>query len=774
MKTRTFLILVICALGCLSFGDPRVSPPPEQCNPSAKAFDGYTFIHPGIVQSKSAYAPYLVRFGDYYNSYLESDIAKKENLREWQGRFCYQAPDTDIERVVYLGSRNELQNLYNAAQSRSKDIPLPFTNNLFASQIVQSGCSEVPEYLMFKNACERFATMKPSKWNAVGVQRDSQAMANLILEGLDLFKHTESHFLRQRIAYQVVRMAHYNYNYAQVVELYNFLLPKVDRRKPSIIYFWTLGHLAGALQKLGKRPEAAYRYMQVFRQDPGKRSTAHRSFYLRDEAEWRAALALCINDKERASMYIMRAAASEVKNVDDLKSIYQLDPGNDQLGLLLVSAVQSVERVLLTNQYTELVHQKKPNVGARNEAARRLIALQSFTHEVIKEGKADNIKLWRCMDAYCSILRFDDYQSDLAMKHCRAMLDPKDPYDKELTVQLDIWTHLLNIHKIRMDDPYAQDAAFRVRSYAIHMIIPSFEPYLKERLGVAFGKSNNPGKAVVAAFDKKALLFKPDLAQLDDLIGTIEQGTNSAIETDLTTDRMMQPDKNYFVDAKGMALLGMHQPEAALQTLQQLTPGYTSPKYSPFKEYINEQVNRAVADSVNVTRQELAAKIIEYEFAAKANFTQPDKAAKYYYLLGLCYYNCSYFGYSWQAFDAFRSGSNWTRLSKGPVFGAANTPFGNLEILDLNTSLEYFEKAIKTARSEELKAKAIFMAARCRQKQWFCDAKCTYKPGNKEIPVVPDAYAQYHQMFLKQATKTEFYKQVVGECKWFGVYARRR
>ncbi len=766
------VLLWLALLIASSFGRSDQAAPPQQCNPNAKAFDGYTFIHPGIVQANSAYAPYLVQFGDYYNQYFETDIAKQENIAEWKERFCYQSPASDVERIVYLASRTDLQNLYNAASMGAKEAPHPFKLNLFAQQIVSGKCTEVPQYLMFANSCQLFADPSSDKWKPT--KADSLQMANRILEGLELFKHTNSHFIRQRIAYQVIRMAHYSRNYPQVVELYNYLIPKVDRRKNSIIYWWSLGHLAGALQKLGKRSEAAYRYMLVFRNDPGKRATAHRSFYLRDDKEWAAALALCQDNREKATMYILRASASRIKHPDDLKAIYALDPANKQLGLLLVSSVQSLERVILTNQFTELRNNKKPDPALRNAASRRLIELQDFVRLVMREGKADNLKLWKCMDAYLSVLRFDNAEAQASLEHCRRLLEPNKSYDNELSTQLDIWTHLLHIHQLDPGSAYAEDAAFRIRSLAIHLLIPSFEPYLKERLGIAYGKSQHPGKAVVTAFDRRALLYNLNLEQLDDLIGSLSSGESSAIETDMATNKYMESDIPFYIEAKGTALLGMAQPEAAYQTLQKLPLNFEAKKFSPFKERISERVHTPVSDSVNVTRKELAAKILEYQFAAKANFDKPDVAAKYLYLLGLCYYNCSYFGYSWEAFDPYRSGASWTRLAKGPVFPLSGTPAGNLELLNTKTAMLYFDQALRTAKSKEWKARAAFMAARCQQKAWFTDARCTYKPGSKEIPVVPAEYSEYQNWFLKNCRDTEFYKQVIAECLWYGAYARRQ
>lgn len=439
--------------------------------------------------------------------------------------------------------------------------------------------------------------------------------------------------------------------------------------------------------------------------------------------------------------------------------------------------MQSLERVLLKNQITELKHNEKPNQVLRNQAASQLIDLQDFMFRVIKDGKADNLKLWHCMSTYADVLRSDHYQAEVNIKYCRNLLTDKDEYETELLKQLDIWEHLLRINQLRMDDTYAEDAAFRLRSYAIHTLIPTFEPYLKDRLGLAYGKTNQPGKAVVTAFSQNALLFNPKLDQLDDLILSLEaaNGATSAIETEINSDSLMRPNLDFFLEAKGMALLAMAQPEAALQELQRQSAGYKGDLFSPFKERISERINDvAIADTINVTREELAAKILEFQFAARANFTQPDKAAKYYYLLGLCYYNCSYFGYSWKTFDAFRSGQNWTRLSQGPVFGAANTPYGNSEVLDMRTALGYFEQALRIARNTELQAKCLFMAARCQQKQWFADPKCQFRPGNKEIPVIPDAYADYQKLFFQKCSKTEFYKQVVSECKWYEAYARRK
>jgi hypothetical protein len=64
------------------------------------------------------------------------------------------------------------------------------------------------------------------------------------------------------------------------------------------------------------------------------------------------------------------------------------------------------------------------------------------------------------------------------------------------------------------------------------------------------------------------------------------------------------------------------------------------------------------------------------------------------------------------------------------------------------------------------------MAARCRQKQWLSNPDCSYKPGNQQIPTLPSAYQTYYDILNNHFRQTNFYKQIIQECRWFAAYAR--
>jgi hypothetical protein len=101
------------------------------------------------------------------------------------------------------------------------------------------------------------------------------------------------------------------------------------------------------------------------------------------------------------------------------------------------------------------------------------------------------------------------------------------------------------------------------------------------------------------------------------------------------------------------------------------------------------------------------------------------------------------------------------------------TPDGNRENLDVSLALGYFERALAAAQDPEFAARAAFMAARCQQKQYFCDKDSRYRPGSKLIPTLPDQYAVYYNLLLSRYSNTKFYDGIIKECKWLEAYARR-
>ncbi|TNE58133.1 MAG: hypothetical protein EP344_10380 [Bacteroidetes bacterium] len=775
-QRQTWLWALLAGLLFAFIPKHSVEPPAASrsaCDPGARPFPGYSFLLPDIINKNAAYAPFFVTWDDYYQrNYFGKNLQKDDNIEEWIGRFC-DLPDTsDVEYVVYRSSINELIGLRNAALAKGAGDLLPFalTGNTFAEVLAINGCTEAIDYLMFAKRCEPHVVAYGDGWTLP--VRDTTVMQALIEEGRHRFLQTKSHFFRQRYAYQVVRLAHYARQWQQTVDLYNYFIPKFDRKRPSILYYWTLGHLAGALQQLGKYPEAAYRYSVIFRHCPSKRIQAFRSFQIRNDREWAATLKMCQSDEERATLFLLRSARSHTYTVEDMETIYRLDPGNAQLELMLVSDIQQLEKLFLRSPFTEKKHGKIRSAIPKKAAAAHLLSLQRLVRQVAREKKTPNPQLWEAMTGYLELLAGDKYAADKSFSRTKRQLNRKKKYQALLYRQIEIWEIVLEIMKLDGASVSADQAAFRIRSYKTFQEVSSFEPFLQDFLGARYAESAHPGKAILTAYKPEAILYNPRLDVLDDLLALADTEDPVLLEKSMKMDTNQAQIKARLLETKGAYLFSVGQPEAALYVLRQIAPTeqLRLPKYSPFREIFDERINRPVTDTLLLNRRQILEKLLDYEFKAKAAVAMNKPVgAWYYYLIGLGYYNMSYFGYEWEAMDYFRSGANWERLAQGPVFPLRNSPNGNRENTDVSLALSYFEKALAEARTPELAARAAFMAARCQQKQWFCHPDCTYKPGSKNLPQLPELYRGYYQR-LHQYSGTKFYQQIIQECRWLAAY----
>lgn len=766
-----------CLLSFSSFAptDPGADTPPGNCNPNAAPFHGYTFLLPDIIHKNAAYAPFFVRWDDYYQQYYFSkDIQKQENIEEWIERFCGQPQAPDVEYVVYKASAGELNSIRAAAleKKRNPDLPYLLEDNTFAIMLAYNGCTEVIDYLLYAKRCEPYAVLQQGEWTLPAVEPG--AMQSLIDEGMGRFQQTSSHFLKLRYAYQIIRLAHYGRQWQYTVDLYNYLIPKIDRRKSSTVFFWTLGHLAGALRQLGRVPEASYRYALIFRHCPAKRVPAYRSFLIRNDADWKATLRFCQSDDEVATLYLLRAAGSPGFVLEDLAKVYELEPANKQLDLLLVSSVQELEKTFLRTPVTDQRFGAAQGAMKRDLAAKELLDLQKFVRQVIHENECDNPKLWRALNGYLFVLAGDRYAASQELDRVEKMLGDSD-YDQQLFKQLETWRLLIEIQNLDVKSRYVDAAALRIRGYDTYQQNPNFEPFLQDFLSAAYAANNHPGKALLSAFSPKALTYNPRLDVLEDLLKAAAADDPAFLERSMQIDTSPDIIKGRLLEIKGTHLLSIGQPEAALLAMRAIPPAaqLQMAKYSPFKEVFDERVHRAVIDSMLLNRRQIVEKLIDYEFRAKAAEAVGDPAAAwYYYLIGLGYYNMSYFGYEWEAMDYYRSGYNWLRLRSGPVFPLPGSPDGNRENIDVSRALSYFEKSLEQSRNSEMSARAAFMAARCQQKQWFAQADTRYLPGSKLIPTLPGDYYKYYDLLIRKYDKTEFYQERIKECLWLAAYAR--
>jgi hypothetical protein len=684
-----------------------------------------------IVNPTAPASPYFTSFKDIYLKFgRQSIVQPNENINEWYERFCEVAPLSDIEWLIYQSDLADLQELRYAVIQKTGLISY-LRSNKFAVHLVKNKCLETIEYLIFAKQCEPFVK-KLDPWQSKS--RDIQQMEDLIQAGTNHFLNIESHYIRLRMAYQLVRLAHYSGQYSKAKQLYHYFIPKIDH-DPSIIQYWIEGHYAGALKELGERAEAAYYFARVFHYCAAKRESAFLSFEIRTDKEWQNALSFCKNDEERTALYALRASVRDSRALEEMIHIYALQPKSNYLETILIQEIEKQE--------------KSPNMAY-------ILELESFIMKGIAQKKVTHQEIWLLALGYLKYLRADYFEAKLAFKAAASASDAK-----ALLEQLAIFNIALEIKEWgNINDEVAQGIRKIQTDNEVFFRYPALKTLLTGKVFQQLNMQGNPGLAVLFRYGLNAVRIHPNEQVIQDLLALAQKKRLNNFEKDLIASSRISFNQNIHA-LYATWLMILNEWEAAEKIWKKIpTEDIESlGKVNPFIERINECVHCPVkSQERQLTKPQIVAEMIKLQYDVKANRAE---SSQYYYKLGLGLYNMSYFGYAWHVLDDFRSGASMyaRRLTSEPaIVYHALFPNGNREIFDLSKALNYFEKALALSKDDELSARAAYMAARCEQKISMINLSM-----NKR---------KYFALLKAKYKHTSYYEKIIESCKYFKYYAK--
>ncbi|WP_367392772.1 hypothetical protein [Lewinella sp. LCG006] len=733
----------------------------SDCGAGYVPFYGYSFINPEITKFDSELAPFFLDFTQIHEDFFKSqqEVYQLDNAKEWEERYCENAEVEDISYIVYKASRFQLQDLLLAMDSEpgspSRRLGGTLANNSWAKYLVKHSCRETVDYLMFAKTCEPHVVAPADTWR--DINRDTLTMSGLIDEAHDRFLRTESDYIKLRYAFQAIRLAHYSKNYERTLKLVDYYLPKIDY-DPSIVEYWIWGHKAGALQALGKRPEAAYLYSRIFEKCPGKRESAYRSFRIDTNEEWEQSLLLCKNDHERANLYVLRANSSNALLIEEMRNIYAFDPQHQALEMLLVKELQKLEKDLLGESINPFRANNVRQHGIpRVYAGERVIELQNLVRGWLKEGKLRQPPLWKLAQGYLEVLAGNYYFAQRTLAEAEDMIEAK-PLKEQLAV-FRLVLEILSLDEI--GDEEERRLANLGREYKFYKAYPDFPRLINDKLRLLYREQGDDAKAYLMEYSITQLKANPDLDIIDELIALCRKEERTRFEKDLVELKDGSTIESQLLNIKSAHLLGQGFLEAALKAMQEipLPEQDNYGQFNPFVRRFKDCVNCLLPDSVTTyNRIELIERMLEMEFDARAAETA-DQAASIYFDLGEAFYNMSYFGQAWKATDLFRSSSSASRAyrNKGQsVFSQIGLPLGNHENFDTDSARRYFDLARRTAKSKEIQVAAAYMAAKCERNDFYTkQERRTY---------------DYFGIIETDYKDTQFYQRIINECRDYQAY----
>ncbi len=755
-KSLRSLMLALAALGPLLLA--------AQC--PAPAYYGYRFLNPQVVGYDSQLAPFFLHFGAVYRDDLTqpANLQRTANVAEWQERYCDQVTAEEIEVIVYGDNLNPLEGLrrlMNDPKARGADLPPALQANGFARHLLEARCVEVVDYLIYAKHCEPYVTRPEDAFAQQTIA--TQEMKDLIDEGLAAFPRVESQYVRLRYAYQIVRLAHYLREYAYVLEVYDYLMPKIAA-DPSLLDDWIAGHRAGALQSLGRYAESAYLFSRIFERSASKRESAYRSFQIQTDAQWREALLLCRNDHERAMLHVLRAHNGRAVVLEEMHAIYAYEPKNRSLELLTMRELQELERDLLGLDFNPQAARNRRLQRPRPGATDRLIALQGFVNQLVDEGKTGDPDFWLLARGVLEMLAGDYFFADETFAKLGRQTE-NDTILQQLVI-LDDVVEVLKLNRVTdsVELHYYDlltDAELRAR-------YPDLRPLVNDKLEAVYRQTGRSAKADLMRYGFDGLRKNPTVDALRALDRMADSLNRNRFDRALLTDRIGPHAVADINNLLGNDYVQRGQWKTALEIYRRIPFEQLNAygRFAPFVRQLDDRVNfTAPADQPTYNKVELLARLDALEEEADRT-TNDTTAARNYFNIGLALYNLSYFSYNWRFADTFRSGSSaaLAASTRTPtsVFPHVNAPLGNREHLSMDQPLYYFERALRRAPDKEAAALAIYYAAKAERNEHYARGR----PGEGRP-------FSYFRLLRDSYADTNLYAELITECRTFAWFVSR-
>jgi hypothetical protein len=234
-------------------------------------------------------------------------------------------------------------------------------------------------------------------------------------------------------------------------------------------------------------------------------------------------------------------------------------------------------------------------------------------------------------------------------------------------------------------------------------------------------------------------------------------------------------DVNFFIKELRAVLL-MRDPERLEEAASEFNKipleiksqiSNTKTAVSPFTFYTNDpyfedfgyDYENSVPDEKKFTRTKVVNSLLRLYAKAKRK-----NGAEDYFKLGLAYYNMSYYGMSWKLMGYYRQSS------------------GLNGFYDMTVPKQFFEKALNVGGlNREMTAKAHFMLARCDQNV-YCEGSVIRDNYTNYYGVYNDYFDQFQnnirasgfrkhfEVLAYKYSNTEFYRELIKECKYFDYY----
>jgi hypothetical protein len=702
----------------------------------------------------SRYRPFFYSWTPYYGIVFDKahDTRFNEtNVNEWAVYLDNTVPRAELQYLLTTAEASAIDSMAAWLSGKIKSLPTTYQQyKLFTKK--NTKITAFIYYLQWAKKSEAFALNnmehawdyepKKNKVENVNINQLNDAL----LQG---FKTTKDPFLKERYWFQLVRSYFFNEPPRWSIDLFE---KNESQFTKNTLYYRSMAYAAGAYDKLKNKSKANYYFSKVYDGCNALKTVAHYSFRTQEEADWKATLALCANNDEKATLWQMLGVfyADEKRSIQE---IYALNPRSEKLDLLLSRAINKEEENLSLGDDQSKPTQDQPTKDTINQELMTLVA------RIAKAGNTSKPYMWQIVAGYLNML--GRHNDKAATWYATAEKDL--PKEKLPQMQLRLLKLVNTIAASPQVNSILENAVLNDIEWLRSM--NSNEPstfrftgaydWVKRAMANRYLNKQDSLKSVcyvnnIAFYvnDKnveamKAFLDKPNKTPYEQLCA-----------------RLYIMDKNDLLEYQAIRLAYKDELTEAITKIKS-AGGKTLPG-NPFNGRLQDchDCDHQALQKIKYTKVELLRKMKDLEDQIKANKDVHRNAL----LLGNAFYNITHYGNARAFYECDVIGADY--------YGPYEMDNGiRDDLLRMTLARKYYSIALNAAQNDEQKARCHFMLAKCERNQWYNETWYNNNDNQNTDHQRIDFKAWNGFKTLKQQyANTQFYKEVIKECGYFRTY----
>ena len=708
------------------------SKPVEACGGWDPSIEDLTTFDPGVlgddVWGGLEYDPFTEGFGGVCD-----DCGKNAMLADWTA-YLGDVKAEDWTQVLMKASLAEIFAIQKRLAGKAKDAPKGFEQSTLWSSKNQRQVTAAVEFVELLRRMEPQVTF--DMWDGKPRPGPGQSLGKELAAAQRGLAAAKDAFMKQRYAFAIVRAMFYRQEWAALATFHD--KNAATLAAPSEDLKWRARHyLAGALRKDGKDERANLELARIHGAYMPLSGAAVHDFQPVDEADWKAALALAKDPKDKTALWRMVGIKHDA--LVAAQEIVKIDPRSPMVPLLLVRELSRVEsQVSRTFSSTP----DKAEVAAQKKGYANLEAIAAKLAAMPGHPKA---YLYELIIGHVAAKR-----GDLAGARAHiAKAVQLAPSDKRVANQAKASLAIALVASWKLNAPNEQEVATLMRGIdAEFPRLGSVRDEVRTKLALAYLKAGQMVEAEFLAhttrdfFDANPLAGKlqtkwESVPMLKQMIARTDQRTTEFDRFVLDQSHVKEDLQREL--AVRLTLDGDFQ--AAKQIYETTNARTELLNTDPFVIHIkdcHDCDHEKLGPTSKWTHKNLVLRLAELELTAKGGGEQGARAAL---AIGNALYNITHHG-------------------NARTFTAAT----HQSTADARLAERYYKKVYDSSGNRELRAKAAWLAAKAELGTMIYKEELK-RPGDGigDDEMIPKTW---FPIFAKFGS-TKYYKEVLAECGRF-------